>query len=180
MEVAGSDDEYVWAPNGAGSNGRVDYSVVANSDTTVTLRAEVETPSPGDDSFYVWFDGSDDDNTNFWHVGTHTSFSWRTVTVGRNQQPITFDLSNGTHVLHIGVREDGAKLKTVQIIGDAVLSAMPCLRLAASRVCLDLGQLWSDPSVSIVVQVGLEQLGGWAQILRALLEPCGSGFSKSV
>ena len=78
------------------------------------------------------------------------------------------------------MREDGAKLKTVQIIGDAVISATPCLRLAASRVCLDLGQLWSDPSVSIVVQVGLEQLGGWAQILRALLEPCGSGFSQSV
>ena len=174
MEVAGSDDEYVWAPNvGAGSNGRVDYSVVANSDTTVTLRAEIETRNPQDESFHVWFDGSDDDNTNDWHTGTHTSFSWRTV-------PFTFDLSSGTHVLHIGVREDGAKLKTVQIIGDAVISAMPCLRLAASRVCLDLGQLWSDPSVSIVVQVGLEQLGGWAQILRALLEPCGSGFSKSV
>ena len=108
----------------------------------------------------MWFDGSDDDNTNDWHTGTHTSFSWQTVTVGWNQQPITFDLSSGTHVLHIGVREDGAKLKTVQIIGDAVISAMPCLRLAASRVCLDLGQLWSDPSVSIVVQVGLSSWAG--------------------
>jgi len=42
--------------------------VTANTDTTVTIKAEIRTPSGKDDSFLVWFD-DDDSNKYTWHAG---------------------------------------------------------------------------------------------------------------
>ena len=51
----------------AASRCRADFTVTANTATTVKIEAEIKTPSGKDDSFYVWFDDTSDKYT--WHAG---------------------------------------------------------------------------------------------------------------
>ena len=47
---------------------RADFTVTANTATTVTIEAEIKTSETGaDDSYYVWFDDTSDKYS--WHAG---------------------------------------------------------------------------------------------------------------
>merc|ERR1740130_2360782 len=100
---------YIVVPNGNGNfgDGRADFNIIADTDTTVTIEAEIETPTGQADSFFVWFD--EDDEPYAWHTGISTSFVWKEIS-------ISFTLSRGNHMLHIGIREYGVKLRALRII----------------------------------------------------------------
>jgi len=95
------------------------FTVDAASSTTVELEFEVLMPTIFTDSFYVWFDDNMSPGQYIkWQPGQFTSFTW--AVVGR------FQLSAGAHILHVGVREEGAKLRTLRIkTGDVVFTNMP-------------------------------------------------------
>jgi hypothetical protein len=108
--------DYIEVPDGEGNEGtgRVHFMVKATAATTVSLSCEIKTPTGADDSFYVWFDDNFDDKYQ-WDTGQISSFTWKTVSK-------SFALSAGDHILHIGNREDGAKLRKVKIInGSAII-----------------------------------------------------------
>ena len=108
--------DFILVPNGNGNGGAGEaaFIVQATSSTNVELSCEVLTPTGQEDSFFIWFDNSTYKYT--WHAGSRTSFGW--AAVGKS-----FTLSPGWHTLHIGNREDGAKLRRLRISsGNAVFA----------------------------------------------------------
>ena len=110
--------------------GQADFDIVvpatAEGSTSVTLAGVVRGGDVESDSFYVWFDdvGSDSDKHE-WEfpadasAGALRAGGARASTIGK-----VFNLTSGTHVLHVGNREDGAALQTLTIVsGKATFDA---------------------------------------------------------
>lgn len=109
MQVIGN---YIVVPEGNGDclgsapcDGQAVFSVTVTFEGTVELECQVKADS-NSKSFNIWFD---DDAVYEWHTLEYSTFSWLAV-------QHTWTLSAGFHTLHIGVREDGTKMKALRIV----------------------------------------------------------------
>ncbi|GHC40190.1 glycosyl hydrolase 115 family protein [Roseibacillus persicicus] len=93
------------APAGAG--GRASYHFEIAESGTYSIRFQVRTPSPNDDSWYLSLNGSPPEEWNNLGVGNPTGWRWRTWK--------SVELEAGAHSLVVHEREDGAAFAAIVI-----------------------------------------------------------------
>jgi len=105
---------YVDLPNGCGTNcqGYIKFRLVCSvSVGSLRFRVEVNTPNGQDDSYYIQIDNGADST---WHLGQQKSWGWSTYSGGKAVQA-------GEHTVQLNPREDGPKVKTLQVEGTQCL-----------------------------------------------------------
>jgi len=101
-------------------HGAAAFHLIAYSNTTIRLQAEVITPDSTSDSFYTWFDQPSKASPHVWHAPRTTSWHWRDI---KNHA-----VTAGAHKWYIGAREDGAWVRALKIVsGDAALTTSETL-----------------------------------------------------
>jgi PKD repeat protein len=102
-----SNSQYLYAPNGSGSNATATYTVTISTAGQYILWGRVLAINGEDDSFFVNIDGGTD---NLWDVQRGSSWVWDQVYNRGGANPTVFTLSAGVHTIRVKQREDGTKV----------------------------------------------------------------------
>ena len=107
-----SKGHYVSTPNGAGTGGSAQLTFSVSEAGTYVVWGRELSSSPTDDSFYVSMDSGS--SVALWDT-RRDGWVWDQVSDRNGANPVTFELSAGTHTLSFLQREDGTKLDRVLI-----------------------------------------------------------------
>lgn len=117
---------YQAAQNSITDDGKASYNFIITNAGNYVIRALVNAPEEGANSFYVNIDAQPEDPVMIWDVEVTTGFEERTVNWRGNGTdssdefiPKQFTLAPGTHKLIIVGREADTQLKTMSILSAA-------------------------------------------------------------
>ncbi len=107
-----SEGRYIYAPNGSGDDSSpgtilASYEVEIAQEGDYVLLGRVIAPGGSDDSFWIQIDDGQD---NLWDVQIGDSWHWDEVNNRGGANPVVFNLTAGTHILKVKVREDGTEI----------------------------------------------------------------------
>jgi hypothetical protein len=121
-DAAASGGAYVHAPPGSGSSSGsfstadgVEFCVDVTTAATYRLAGNVYAADGGSNSFYVQVDGG---TVWLWDVDVNTTYENQEVH-DRSPVPATVSLGVGSHTIGVYLREDGARLDTIEVIETA-------------------------------------------------------------
>ena len=127
--AAASGGSYVWVPNGTGIRydgpdpaHRVDYSFTVGQAGLYRIKGRVYAPSGDDDSFWVRVNGAPAGGY-LWDVLLNTSYQTDYVNDRNGADPVEVYLQKGVATVTVYLREDGARLDTIEL--EAVANAAP-------------------------------------------------------
>ena len=127
--AAASGGSYVWVPNGTGIRydgpdpaHRVDYSFTVGQAGLYRIKGRVYAPNGDDDSFWVRVNGAPAGGY-LWDVALNTSYQTDYVNDRNGADPVEVLLPAGVATVTVYLREDGARLDTIEL--EAVANAAP-------------------------------------------------------
>jgi hypothetical protein len=117
-----SEETYLWVRQGSGNRwtpaskaGKVQYTFNLSTSGTYRIWGRVLAPTKSDDSFFVSMDGG---AYKVWDIQECSSWAWDLVNSLKENDPLLFKLSAGTHTLTLMQREDGTKIDRILITSD--------------------------------------------------------------
>ena len=111
----------IGAPNGSGDYysepGHIlaSYEVEIAQEGDYVLWGRVIAPSGYDDSFWIQIDDGPD---NLWEVAGGSNWHWDEVSNRGGADPEIFNLTAGTHIIKVKVREDGTEIDKLFLTND--------------------------------------------------------------
>jgi hypothetical protein len=114
-----SGGQYVYVPNGIGDasapgDSSVSFCFDVEDAGTYSIRAAVHADGGDDNSFFVRVDGAPGDGY-LWDIPYGSGWSYDYVNDRGGDDPVAVDLSAGQHVVTVYLREDGARLDTIEL-----------------------------------------------------------------